>query len=272
MLSFAWLWKSSVWLAGTGRQGLLFTTKEEQRGPPHHSLIILVYKSLSSIFRTKQQTGLLNKSNSEQAGYRQQHVLQLQWALQKPSQSGPLLRSHHAPHHISNPRQNSHISPRSFTSKHTISDLDLSLPLIPSWGPFWPQTFPLHSLIFWNQWLPLSVFPLHFNKKKIKNLKKNLAERSSFQLLLHQSQGFQYQIPQQVHLEPGPRWPSIFRDSSVKQGLQTAMNLQSQGASQSFMIWSRKFCGTPRLETLQLKMELKIPIFNQLYLKGLYSR
>lgn len=54
---------------------------------------------------------------------------------------------------------------------------------------------------------------------------------------------------------------SIFSDSPVTQCLQFVMKPQSKRVSQSFMIWSWKFCSTLRFETLQLKMKLYTYIY-----------
>lgn len=69
----------ALWHRNTGIGRLLLTTEEEQKGSPGHNLIVLVYVIILSPFlRSKWQTGLLNNSTSEQAGYRQQHPLQMQ--------------------------------------------------------------------------------------------------------------------------------------------------------------------------------------------------
>lgn len=108
-------------------------TKEERRGSPGHSLIILVYKSPSSPHFQNWMTNSIA----------QQIHLWTRWlpsaasasdaaSLTKPSQGGPLLHFHQASYRVNKPCPHSYISPHSFTSQHTVSALDLLLPLIPS--------------------------------------------------------------------------------------------------------------------------------------------
>lgn len=61
---------------------------------------------------------------------------------------------------------------------------------------------------------------------------------------------------------------SIFSDSPVTQCLQFVMKPQSKRVSQSFMIWSWKFCSTLRFETLQLKMKLYTYIYIYILCEG----